>query len=368
MPAATQDYYEVLGVSRGASQEEIKRAYRKQAIKHHPDRNKGNKQAEARFKLLNEAYQVLSDPKRRGLYDRYGENWQQAEAAEKAGVSPDQVWRGGAGRGGPYPWPHQQGGPQDWQVHVDNMEGLDIEDLFGGLFGRFRGADRSADRGAGGRRRAAAPPRDRNVHGEIPLSLSEALHGTRKDIALQVQEVCGQCRGTGRTGRRVCPTCQGSGAVTRTRQITVKVPPAVRDGSTIRLAGQGSPGAGGEPAGDVLITVRLQPHPVFSLKGEDLHVDVPVAPWELALGARIDVPTPTGPVQMTVPAGSKAGQAMRLRGKGWPRRTGGAGDLFVHLVATVPPADSPAQRQAYEELARSTSADVREGLQARGTL
>lgn len=373
MPATTQDFYQVLGVSRSASPEEIKRAYRKQAIKYHPDRNKGNKQAEERFKLANEAYQVLSDPKRRALYDKYGENWQQAEAAQKAGVNPDQVWGGTGGRSGPFPWPgagQGQAGPRDWNFHVGGAEGIDLEDLqdlFGGMFGRHRAAEGGT---ATGRRRRAAeqPTRGQDTQGEIWLTLSEALHGTRKDLAVQVQELCPNCKGTGRTGRRVCDTCQGAGAVIHTRHISVKVPAGVHEGSKIRLAGQGSAGIAGAPAGDLFITVRLQPHPVFKLQGDDLHVDVPVAPWELVLGAKIDVPTSSGVVQLTVPASSKAGQTLRLKGKGWPRRSGGAGDLFAHLHATVPPAATDAQRQAYEQLARDNTTDVRQDFKAQAIL
>lgn len=371
MPAATQDYYELLGVSRSATPDDIKRAYRKQAIKHHPDRNKGNKQAEARFKQVNEAYQILSDPKRRSLYDKYGADWKQAEAAEKAGFNPDQGWSGagaGAGRG---PYASGQGaGARDWHGHGGGMEGVDLGDLesmFGGVFDRFRTGEGN-EAGRGRRRAAERPERGQDVQGEIWLTMSEAYHGTRKDISLQVQEPCPECGGTGRKGRRVCPTCQGAGAVIRTRKITVKVPAGVREGSKIRLAGQGSPGMAGSPAGDLFIMVRLQPHPVFTLKGDDLHVNLPVTPWELALGAKVDVPTATGLVEMTIPAGSKTGQTLRLRGQGWPMREGSRGDLYVHLTATVPPATNEAQRRAYEELARASDVDVRQEIKAQALL
>ncbi len=370
MAAATQDYYELLGVPRTASQDDIKRAYRKQAIKYHPDRNKGNKQAEERFKAINEAYQVLSDPKRRGLYDRYGADWKQAEAAEKAGFNPDQVW-GGAGAGrGPGGYTYQQG-PREWRGHAGGMEGIDLgdfEDLFGGIFDRFRGGAAQAGPRAGRQRAPTEPQRGQDAQGQIQLTLSEAYRGTRRDISLQVQEVCPDCGGTGRKGRRTCPACQGAGSLLRTRQITVKVPPGVKDGSRIRLAGQGSPGLQGAPAGDLYITVRLQPHPVYTLKGEDLHEDLPAAPWELALGAKVEVPTPTGTVTMTVPAGSHSGQTLRLRGRGWPRRGGEHGDLYVHLQATVPPPENDAQRQAYEQLAKASKVDVRRQMKLQAAL
>ncbi len=360
MSAATQDYYQVLGVSRSASQDEIKRAYRKKAIQYHPDRNKGNKQAEEQFKLVNEANQVLSDPKKRKLYDQYGHEWKQAEAAEKAGFRPEDVWRGaGAGAGGAG---YQRGAGQ-WRTQVEGMEGVDLDSLFGDLFGRFRPEGRRR-----GGATAQAPARGQDTQGEIQLTMSEAYHGTRKDIALQIQEVCPQCHGTGLAGRRTCPTCGGAGATVHTKQIAVKVPPGVRDGSRIRLAGQGSPGRQGAPAGDLMITVRLLPHPVFSLRDGHLHVDLPVTPWELALGGKVDVPTPTGVVEMTVPAGSKGGQTMRLRGRGWPQRGGEHGDLYVHLAVTVPPATSDAQRKAYEALAETSETDVRRDLKQQARL
>lgn len=367
MAAATQDYYQILGVPRGAKPEEIKRAYRKQAIKNHPDRNKGKKDAEERFKLANEAYQVLSDPKRRALYDKYGENWRQAEAVEKAGHDPQQAWGGTSPNGA---GPFRSGGhaDRDWNMHVDGMEGIDLEDLFGGMFGRFKtgtGDPTNAQR-SGSRRGSGAAGQD--VQGEIRLSLAEALNGTSKDISLQVQEPCPQCKGSGRTGRRVCPTCQGNGAVIRERHISVKVPAQVREGSKIRLAGQGTPGSQGQPNGDLYITVRLEQHPVFKFQGEDLRIEVPVAPWELVLGTKIEVPTPTGTVQMTIPPDSKGGQTLRLRAKGWPKRGGTAGDLFAHLVATVPPVSDPAQRAAYEELSRTNTVDVRQEWKRQATI
>jgi DnaJ-class molecular chaperone len=367
MPAATEDYYAVLGVSRGDSQEQIKRAYRKQAIKHHPDRNKGNKEAEQRFKLINEAYQVLSDPKRRTLYDKYGADWRQVEAAQKAGFDPDQVWAGtGPGRGpdvGSYTW---RQGPRDWHTHFGGVEGIDLEDLFGGIFDRFQTDSRETSRR--GRRRQVGPARGQDAQGQIQLTMSEAYHGASKDISVQVQEVCRQCEGTGRVGRRTCSNCQGAGILVRTRRITVKVPAGVREGSRIRLAGQGSPGIQGQPAGDLFITIQLQPHPVFSLDGGDLHVNLPVTPWEMALGGKVEVPTPTGLVQMTVPAGSKSGRTLRLRGQGWPVRGGGRGDLYVHLVATVPPPADDAAKRAYEELAKASHVDVRQDLKAHAGL
>jgi DnaJ-class molecular chaperone len=371
MPATTEDYYAVLGVSRGASQNEIKKAYRKQAIKHHPDRNKGNKQAEQRFKLINEAYQVLSDPKRRGLYDKHGADWRQVEAAEKAGFSPDQVWgAGGAGRTPDDGGRTYQQGPRAWHGHAGGMGDIDLgdfEDLFGGDLNRFRTGPSEGNR-YGRRRQPEEPARGQDVQGEIHLTMSEAYHGLRKDINLQIQEICPDCGGTGRKGRRICPTCQAAGGLIRTKKIMVKVPAGVRENSRIRLAGQGSPGMPGEPAGDLFITVHLQPHPVFMLQGEYLHVNLPVTPWELALGGKVAVPTPTGVVEMTLPAGSKSGQTLRLHGQGWPTRGSGRGDLYVHLAVTVPPPADDAQRRAYEELARASHVDVRRELKEQAAL
>jgi len=366
MPAVKQDYYEILGVTRNATQDEIKRAYRKLAIKYHPDRNKGDKAAEEKFKLINEAYQVLSDPKRRALYDKYGDRWREAEALEKAGVNPDQVWTGAgaAGTERTYAWTETgPGGRRTWRVHVGGFGDLDFggfEDIFGDLFEQFRTAGRRGTQ--------ATARRGQDIEGEIWLTFSEAFRGCQKDVQLHLQVPCEECGGSGQAGLGLCRACRGAGYEVRTKEIRVKVPAGVREGSRIRLAGQGQPGLFGGPAGDLLITVRLHPHPVFRLEGDDLHIELPVTPWELALGAKVDVPTPDGLVTMTVPAGSRAGQIMRIKGRGWRRQDGTRGDLFVKLTCVVPEPTSQQERKAYEQLAKACKVDVRAEVKRLGTL
>ena len=354
MAKTSQDYYQILGVNRNATPREIKRAYRKLAIKYHPDRNRGKKKTEERFKLINEAHQVLSDPKKRALYDKYGSQWQQAEALERSGVNPDHAWAGAGGFGG------GRRGSSPFGFEGFDLDVGDLGDLFGNIFRGRRATGRTA--------RQATSRRGRDTEGNIQLTLSEAFHGCQKDLDLQVQEPCRQCGGTGQSAAGPCGSCRGTGLSIRRKQIRVKVPAGVRDGSKIRLAAQGEPGMFGGPPGDVLIQVRLTPHPVFRLQQEDLHIDLPVTPWELALGAKVDVPTPTGLVETTIPAGSRSGQVLRLRGQGWPGRRGARSDLFAHLLCTVPPISNEAQRRALQELAKNSPADVREQIKRQGVL
>ena len=251
------------------------------------------------------------------------------------------------------------------------MEGIDLEefeDLFGGDIRPLSRRAAQADR-AGGRRRAPAEPtRGQDAQGEIGLTMSEAYHGTKKDISLQVQEVCPECGGTGRKGRRTCPTCQGAGSLLRTRQITVKVPAGVKEGSRIRLAGQGSPGVMGAPAGDLFITVRLQPHPVFTLKGEDLHVNLPVTPWEVAPGGQGRGAHADG--------GRRDDRSRRQQGRpdaAAARAVAGPARRGAWRSVRPPGGDgaaatNDAQRQAYEQLAKSADIDVRQDLKGQASL
>lgn len=348
MPRTSQDYYEILGVPRDASAEQIKRAFRKLALKWHPDRNKNNPAAEERFKAINEAYEVLSDPEKRAKYDKYGEHWRQAEAYEAAGIDPNAGTRWWSGPGGAYRvYVHDVGPDGATSAQVEDFESL-FDDVFGGLggFGAFRTS-------------TATPRRGEDLGGELYLTLSEALHGCRKTAQLQLDEPCGACGGTGHTGGRLCRTCSGRGAVLRHRQLDIKVPAGVRPGQKIRLSGQGAPGAAGSPPGDLLITIRLHPHPVFRVIGDDVELDLPVAPWELALGAEVDVPTLRGSVRVKLPPNSPNGRVLRLRGLGWPKKDGSRGNMLVRLVAAVPRAETVAQREAYERLARAFPRSVR---------
>lgn len=341
MAVQFRDYYEVLGLSRSASESEIKAAYRKLARKYHPDVNPKDKAAEEKFKEINEAYEVLSDPEKRKRYDALGQDW-------KAGQDfrPPPGWQegtvefgdlgdifGGTGGGGP-------GG---------------FSDFFETLFGA-RGGMRSARAGRG------FAMRGRDIEAEIELTLEEAHRGAARGITLQTAEPCPECRGTGsKDGKSVCPVCRGAGAVQRAKTLEVSVPAGVRDGSVIRLAGQGEAGRAGAPRGDLFLRVRIKPHRLFDVVGDyDVQIELPVAPWEAALGARVSVPTLEGPVEMTVPPGTQSGQRLRLRGQGLNRRGGGRGDEYAKLKIVNPPRLTAAERELFEKLKAASRFNARE--------
>src|ERR671914_1523311 len=334
MAVEFRDYYEALGVNKNASEDEIKSAFRKQARKYHPDVNPGDKSAEEKFKQINEAYEVLSDPEKRKRYDTLGPNWKAGEEFRP---------------------------PPGWQQE-SRVDFGDAGDFFGAAGGMgdasgfsdfFETLLGGARRGGGGRRAGAGfSMRGRDIEAEIELTLEEAHRGGTRSISLQTMESCPDCRGTGtRDGKTVCPTCRGAAVVQRPKTLEVTIPPGVRDGSVIRLAGQGEPGANGGPPGDLLLRVRLRPHRLFDLTGDnDVQFELPVAPWEAALGAKIAVPTLEGPVEMTIPAGTQAGQRLRLRGQGLNRRGGGRGDQYAKLRIVNPPRISSAERDLFEKL------------------
>ena len=333
MRPAVRDYYEVLGVPRTADAKGIKRAYRKLAFKWHPDRNKASEASE-RFNEVTGAYRVLSDLKKRAQYDKYGHDWEHAEAYEAAGFDP-------------------RAGSQDertyrvYYAHDDPNEAgafADVRELFEQAF-RQRARTGSFE--------------PRNVTGKLSVSLGEAFNGCRRALRLEVAEPCQTCYGTGHFRGRPCEGCGGAGAQRHAREMDVRVPPRVRDGSIIRLAGQGVAGQQGEPSGDLLITIHVEPHPVFRIAGNDVELDLPVTPWELALGATVDVPVLTGSASVTIPAGTSNEKTLRLRTQGWPKRDGTRGDLLVRLVASVPKAETDEQRAAYQRLAELFPADVR---------
>lgn len=312
-----RDYYEVLGVSRSASQDEIQQAYRKLARRYHPDVNK-DPGAEERFKDLNEAHSVLSDPKTRARYDRFGDDFRKVpedfDERVAAGVGGGFRSRRTAGGGGPRVR-YTTGFGDDL-----GAEGIDIEDLLGSMFG--------AGAAPGG-----VPGADQEA--ELPLTVEEAYRGGRRTVTL-----------AGPTGQP--------------RRYEVDVPPGVVDGQRIRLAGEGGRGSGDGSAGDLYLQVRIQPHPQFRLDGRDVYVQLPVTPWEAALGATVPVPTPGGgTAKVTVPAGSPSGRRLRLRGEGMPNPRGANGDLYAELGIMVPAKLSDRERELFEELAATSSFDPR---------
>lgn len=335
-----EDLYQLLGVPRSASDDEVKKAYRRLARKHHPDVNPGDKAAEDKFKKLSAAFEVLGDPKKRKLYDEFGEDAakigfdekkaEQYRAYRAAASSPGSR---GYGRGG---IPYDMGGA-----------GVDIGDLFGELFGRAGGGgggvgfDPGELFGRAAGRRAGPVPGD-DLSARVGLSLAEALQGTERTLNV----------------RR--PRPDGS---EESKQLTVKIPPGVQTGSKVRLAGQGTAGERGGPPGDLYIETEVAEHPLVRREGDDLHMDLPVTVSEALLGAEVRVPTFQGDVTVRVPPGAQSGKKMRLRGRGAPSLRGGPpGDLYLNLQVRVPEEPDDAARAAAEALARAYRGDVRAQL------
>jgi len=302
MAAGYKDYYKILGVERGASEKEIKQAYRKVARKYHPDVNPGDKSAEEKFKEISEAYEVLSDKDKRQKYDQFGQFWQQA---------------GQPGAGTPPP-----GWEEGFQGFNFDMGQGGFEGGFGDLFDMLFGQGRTGTRTRENRRRTWTPARGRDVEYEIEVSLEEAFSGATKTFNID--------------GRR----------------IEVKIPQGVKDGSRIRLAGQGEPGRGTE-RGDLYLIVRMRPHPRFERREDDLYTDISVPYTTAALGGEVEVQTLSGKLNMKVPSGTSTGQTFRLAGQGMPRLRGsGKGDLYARVKVTVPKTLSTRERELLSELAK----------------
>jgi len=298
-----KDYYETFGVPRSATQDDIKRAYRKLARKYHPDVSK-DPDAEARFKELGEAYAVLKDPEKRAAYDQMGSQW-------KAGqdFQPPPGWDSG------FEFSERDFGSGD---------GVDHSDFFEALFGRQ----------ARGARRPSMHARGADHHAKVMIDLEDAYRGAQRSISLRA------------------PALDEQGHVTmRERRLEVSIPKGIRAGQHLRLAGQGEPGLGEGPAGDLYLEVGFNPNPQFRVDGRDVYLDLPLAPWEAALGCSLTVPTPEGSVQLAVPAGSAAGHRLRLKGKGIPGNP--PGDLYAVLAIALPPANSESEKEAYRAMAKT---------------
>jgi DnaJ-class molecular chaperone len=331
-----KDYYQILGVPKNADAKAIKSAYRKLARKYHPDQNPGNKAAAERFKEINEANEVLSDPEKRQRYDTLGPDWARYADASGFGGQP-----GGPGGG--------------YRVHVDQSGDLGgFSEFFRTIFGDL-GARRGGFEGVefeehGPFRGGARGRRGGDLETEVEISLEEAEAGSRRTVEFQEQAVCPTCGGTGRQGKVVCPTCGGSGRVARSNRVEVKIPAGVRDGSRVRAAGEGGAGVGGGGRGDLYLRVRVTPHPIFERREDDLHVELPIAVWEAALGGEVQVPTLRGKVSMKIPPETSSGRTFRLPGYGVPHLKGGKGDQFVRVRVVVPTGLSPRERELFQEL------------------
>ena len=352
-----RDYYEVLGVSKGATDDEIKKSYRKLAKQYHPDLNPGDKAAEARVKEVNEAYEILSDKEKRARYDQFGH----------AGVDPN--FNPGGGFGGGF------GGFTD-------MGDIDLGDLFGSFFG--------GGFGGGGSSRRNGPQKGETIRTGVAISFEEAAFGCEKEVTVSRTEQCDVCHGTGcapGTTAEVCPdchgsgtvriqrggggfsfattttcpkcrgagkiihqpckTCNGAGSVRRQKKLAVTIPAGIDNGQAVSLRGQGGAGKNGGPAGDLLIAVTVRPHPTFRREGTSVYMDQPVSFVQAALGAELEIPTIDGTVKYTMPEGTQSGTTFRLRGKGIPGLNGrGRGDQYVTVKVQVPTGLSRAQKDA----------------------
>ena len=368
--ADKRDYYEVLGVEKGASEDEIKKAYKKLARKYHPDMNPGDKAAEEKFKEINEANEVLSNPEKRQKYDQFG----------FAGVDPNY----GAGQGGAY--------------GAGGFDFGDLGDIFGSFFGGGFG---------GGQQRRNGPRRGESIRASVSVDFTEAAFGCEKSVTvdrsepcptckgngcahgttpevcpdchgtgtvtqaqrtpfgvMQSQGPCQKCRGTGKIIHQPCPRCGGRGAVRKNQTIKVKIPAGIDDGQTLNLRGKGNAGLDGGPAGDLLITVFVKPHPLFERDGNSVLMEMPVSFAQAALGAEIEVPTIDGRVKLTIPEGTQPGSVFRLRGKGIPylqSKGGGRGDQFVTITVTVPKNMTSEQKERLRAYAEAMNESVSEG-------
>ena len=370
MPEQKRDYYEVLGVSKGASDEELKKAYRKLAKQYHPDMNPGDKGAEAKFKEVNEAYEVLSDKEKRAKYDQFGH----------AGVDPN--FGGGGGFGG------------------FDMGDIDLGDIFGSFFGGgFSGF-------GGQQQRANAPQKGESLRANLSVTFEEAAFGCEKELELTRTEMCdachgsgcepgttaetcpdcrgtgvvriqrgaggfafsttaqcSKCRGTGKLIHSPCKVCGGAGSVRKKKRITVTIPAGIDDGQAVSLRGQGNAGKNGGPAGDLIVGIRIKPHTQFRRDGTTVLYEQPVSFYRAAMGGELEIPTIDGKVKWSLPAGTQPGTTFRLRGKGIPELRGrGRGDQYVTIKVQVPTSLSADQRAALEAFGESMGEEVPEGV------
>jgi molecular chaperone DnaJ len=388
MPVGTQkDYYAILGVNRKAKPEEIRKAYRHLARKYHPDVNPGNKSAEEKFKEISEAYEILSDEKKRQIYDQYGfyaENIPPGYGASKPAGGTD----AGVDFSG-FDFSNFENYETDSGKH--GGFGSSFRDLFSQIFSR--GGERE--------RESEAPERGSDIEHRMHLGFWDAIRGTQVRITVARQETCPTCKGTGEaagpavtcsncngtgkttrqigtmrfsmvcpqcggTGqqRRRCPTCGGSGYVQKPETFEVRIPSGVDTGSRVRVPGKGNAGVHGGPAGDLYIVTEVEPHPIFERKGDNFYVKVPVTVTEAALGAKVEVPTIDGPSTIKIPPGSQSGQKLRLHGKGAPslRDSRLRGDQFVELQVVVPRVGDERTKEILRELARLNPEDPRKEL------
>ncbi|MEX2226463.1 MAG: J domain-containing protein [Dehalococcoidia bacterium] len=316
--------YELLGVKRSASEKEIRSAYRKLARKYHPDVNPGDATAEARFKEINAAHQVLSDAEKRRKYDKYGENWEHADQIEEMQRQRGQRTSYGNGAG---------------------FQTFDVDDLgeLGGVFSQFFGR-------GGSTRTRTAPRRPPSIEQAVEITLDEAFHGTTRTLETMTTEACPTCGGVGEIAGATCHTCGGLGEVQKPRRLEVKIPAGVTSGSKVRIAREGQAAAGGQ-RGDVVLLVDVRKHPRFERTGDDLRVDIDVPLTTAVLGGEIAAPTMTGKVMLKIPPLTQNGRVFKLAGLGMPRlNKDGRGDLHARVRVRLPEQLDDRQRELFEQL------------------
>ncbi len=371
-PMEYKDYYKILGVDKNAPRKEIKKAYRILARKYHPDVNPDNKEAEAKFKEINEAYQVLGDKEKRKKYDEFGQYWEHADKM---------------GNGGGF----SSGRPGGGYSYTTNINPEDLSDLFRGMGGgggfsdffnsMFSGATRKSQ-GTGSRASRSSSPFDfggfdsgsftgsrpapsKGQDAEFPLELSieEAASGTVKHLNFNKEHICGVCNGQGGSQGSLCQICHGKGTSFKPRHLEVNVPAGVKDGFKIRMKGEGLPSPGGQ-AGDLYLVVKLKPHPYYEIKDGKLYCDVPITDAEAALGAEIDVPTLQGRISMKIPPGTQSGRVFRIKGQGFPALNNQKkrDDFYIRTRIVIPRNISEEQKDLYRQLTRINHENPRSHL------
>ena len=319
----SKDYYSILGVNRDASEKDIRQAYRRLARQHHPDVNPGDKTAEAKFKAVNEAYEVLSDKEKRKKYDQYGDKWQYADQFAQA--------------------QRQQGPFRDFgrtRTQGFSFEEADIDSLFGDLFG-------------GTRSRRPRTRRGQDIEHPIEVTLEETYHGATRTIAIQTEGPCQNCKGTGEIRGVPCASCRGSGVVPLIKRLEVKIPPGVNDGSRVRIAGKGESGYAGAASGDLYLIVSVKPHELFERKGDDLYVEVAVPLTVAVLGGEVTVPSLKGKLALKVPPETQNGRTFRLKNRGMPHLGDSSyGDLLAKVNVILPTKLSEEEKKLFQRLSQ----------------
>jgi molecular chaperone DnaJ len=326
---AGKNYYDILGVKKDATDKDIKQAYRRMARKYHPDVNPGNKSAEAKFKEVNAAYEVISDKEKRQKYDKYGDKWQYADQFEQAGQQQPQYWENSPGGSTSYRFGGDVGG-------MDNI----FEELFGG--GRSRGFSRRSQ-----------SRRGQDLESTVEVTLEEAYSGTSRTINLQVEEPCTACKGSGRIHNLPCSVCHGAGVVADIKRLEVKIPAGVATGSRVRISGKGQPGYGGGTSGDLYLNITVQPHLTLERQGDDLLTSVPVPLAVAVLGGEVQVPTPKGKLALKIPPETQNGRIFRLAGQGMPHLgKSKQGDLMAKVSVVLPTSLSDKEKELFRQLSQ----------------